>query len=123
MKGTEITPHELRQAEQMVRAAVQCAGGVDSKQTVVISMSPRIAWLFADHLQQYDPDMPAPAMCKILGPLVGDMMMNAKLQRLDTFLLRFDDLADRIGPTAMQLLMALDQAERLAKTLGKTGET
>lgn len=123
MKGTEITPHELRQAEQMVRAAVQCAGGVDSKQTVVISMSPRIAWLFADHLQQYDPDMPAPAMCKILGPLVGDMMMNAKLQRLDTSLLVSAEISNRLGPLLMQLLMTLDQAERFAKQLGKTGET
>ncbi len=104
-----ITPHELRQAEKMVREAVQCAGGRDSNQNVTISMSPRLAWLFADHLQQYDPDMPAPAICKVLGPLVGDIMMNAKLHHLD-------EIADKLGPIAMQLLMALDQAERNAKS-------
>jgi hypothetical protein len=61
--------------------------------------------LFYEWLQSTDPDMPAPAICKALGPLVGDDMMNTKLHRLD-------QLADTLGPLTVRLAMAAEQLEQ-----------
>lgn len=48
-----------------------------------LRISKRAAQCFVDYPEQHDPDMPPPAICKALGPLVGDTILNAKLHRLD----------------------------------------
>ena len=62
----------------------------------VMHMDTRIAQLFIDFLYDFDPDMPPRPICKILGPLVGDIMMNEKLNRLD-------EIADKLGPALILL--------------------
>ena len=44
----------------------------------------------------------------MLGTVVGNEMMNAKLQRLD-------ELADKLGPTALLLVGLAPQLERLVE--------
>jgi hypothetical protein len=60
--------------------------------------------LFYEWLQSTDPDMPPAPICKALGPLVGDVMMNDKLQRLDA-------LADTLGPLVIRLGMIVENAD------------
>jgi hypothetical protein len=52
--------------------------------------------LFIDFLRDFDPDMPPRPVCKALGPLLGDTLMNAKLRRLDA-------IADKLGPLLIDL--------------------
>lgn len=64
--------------------------------TVSMRMDVKMAQAFKDFLQHMDPDMPPAPICKALGPLVGDYMMNTKLQRLD-------EIADKLGPAVILL--------------------
>lgn len=76
----------------------------DAKEfTLTISREQAVLWL--DYLETMDPDMPRRPIMKALGPLVGDYMMNDKLNRLN-------DLADKIGPAVMRLTMLAEQIER-----------
>jgi hypothetical protein len=71
----------------------------------IVNIDVKVAHLFVDFLRDWDPDMPPRPICKILGPLVGDTMMNAKLQRLD-------DLADKLGPIVILLSGMINQLEK-----------
>lgn len=73
--------------------------------TVSVRLNVDTARLFKDFLYDFDPDMPPRPIMKALGPLVGDIMMNDKLHRLD-------DLADKLGPLVMLLTTAVAQQER-----------
>jgi hypothetical protein len=64
--------------------------------SVTVTMKIPMAGAFKDFLQHLDPDMPSAPMCRALGPLVGDHLMNRKLERLD-------DLADKLGVAATML--------------------
>lgn len=68
---------------------------------IKVTMIPEIASLFVDFLHDFDPDMPPRPVCRALGPLLGDVMMNSKLDRLDA-------VTDRLG-----VLMVL--LERMGK--------
>jgi hypothetical protein len=63
---------------------------------VLVTMDQTMAELFIDFLRDFDPDMPPRPVCKALGPLLGDTLMNAKLQRLDA-------IADKLGPLLIDL--------------------
>jgi hypothetical protein len=76
----------------------------DAKEfTLTISRKQAILWL--DYLETMDPDMPRRPVMKALGPLVGEYMMNDKLQRLN-------DIADKLGPAIIRLTMLTEQLER-----------
>lgn len=86
------TPGDIKYVISQVREAIKAS----TDQTVTLTMQADHARLFVDFLCDFDPDMPPRAICKILGPLVGDHMMNAKLQRLD-------EIADKLGPAVLLL--------------------
>jgi hypothetical protein len=64
--------------------------------TISMKMDVRMAQAFRDFLEHLDPDMPSAPMCRALGSLVGDYVMNRKLERLD-------ELADKLGVAALLL--------------------
>lgn len=78
------------------------ADGETKEFTLTISRKQAILWL--DFLESMDPDMPRRPVMKALGPLVGEYMMNDKLQRLN-------DLADKLGPAVVQLSMIAERLE------------
>lgn len=99
------------QLEEAIKASTD--GTID-----VFSMSTNLAELFIEFLQRFDPDMPKAyrklmpePLMPMLGPIVGDDMMNAKLGRLD-------DLASQLGTALMLLGMTTTQLERVAKRQG-----
>jgi hypothetical protein len=69
---------------------------------VSMQMDVRMAEAFKDFLQHMDPDMPPGPLCKALGPIVGDYVMNLKLARLD-------ELADKLGVAALLLSSEADR--------------
>lgn len=98
-----LTRSEIKLFEQQVNDAITAGDG----QTIVLQMTEHLAKLFVEFLYDFDPDTPPRPLMKALGPLVGDMMMNAKLQRLD-------EIADKLGPMIMLLMMTANQLERIA---------
>lgn len=75
------------------------------RKAFTLNISRTTAEMILDHFQSMDPDMPPRPVCKILGPLVGDVMMNEKLNRLD-------DLANSLGPNVIRLAMIIDRLEK-----------
>lgn len=75
------------------------------RQEFVLKTSRSMLVAILDFFQHMDPDMPSAPICKLLGPLVGDVVMNRKLQRLD-------EIADSIGPQVARLAFIADQMER-----------
>lgn len=94
---------DIHAAKRTMRAAIDASPDLDARMT--IEMSGRVARLFAEFLHDLDPDMPPRPIAKALGPLVGDVMMNAKLQRLD-------ELANKLGPLSIRLLHLVNDMER-----------
>jgi len=102
------TPADIKLALHQLREKLK----VTPLQVVTVDMDRTTAELFVDFLINIDPDMarawrqllPQP-WCKVLGPIVGDQMMNVKLQRLD-------DLADKLGPLVLLLGGMINQLER-----------
>jgi hypothetical protein len=82
----------IKLAQQRILAKLKA----DPNALVKVTMRPATARLFVEFLHDFDPDMPPRPICKALGPLVGDVVMNTKLARLD-------DITDRLG-TLMMLM-------------------
>lgn len=76
-----------------------------AKQEFTLTVGRPLLGALLDFLQHLDPDMPPAAICKALGPIVGDVVMNAKLHRLD-------EIANSLGPQVIRLAMIADQLER-----------
>lgn len=92
------------QLAETIFAVKRLLANEDAKEfDLKITREQAVLWL--DYLESLDPDMPRRPIMKALGPLVGDMMMNDKLNRLN-------DLADRIGPAVLRLTMLADRLER-----------
>ncbi len=72
-----------------------------------LTMTRQMLEAVLEYLYTLDPDMPPRPICKALGPLVGDIMMNTKLNRID-------ELTDVLGPIVIRLGMIADQMERHA---------
>ena len=68
--------------------------------------------LFFEFLYDFDPDLPPKPICKAMGPLVGDFMMNDKLNRVDRMTCELSDVVDRLGASTMNLIMLLQDLER-----------
>lgn len=99
-----MTHAELYESIALVKLVLR--GNPDQKEfTLTIPRPLALAWL--DFLQHMDPDMPPAPICKALGPLVGDVVMNTKLRRID-------DIANSLGPIVWRLVMIVDQLERRA---------
>lgn len=87
-----IADPDIRAAQQRIIAKLRA----NPDQPIKVTLRPETARLFVDFLQDFDPDMPPRAICKALGPLVGDVVMNAKLNRLDA-------ITDRLGVLMMMM--------------------
>lgn len=98
--------HDIDNGIRLMNAAIEASPDLDTR--VTVEMSGRLARLFIDFLHDLDPDMPPRPIMKILGPLVGDHMMNEKLNRLDR-------IAEDLGPTVIKLGMIVDHLERRTK--------
>jgi hypothetical protein len=96
-------PHDIRLAQRIVQAALDVTPDLRARLTIEISAA--IGFLFLDFLDSLDPDMPKRPIMKILGPLVGDSMMNDKLNRLN-------EIADKLGPSLVYLNLMIGQLER-----------
>ncbi len=92
------TPADVKLTIHQFKEAIKASTDGTIK---VLHMDVKIAQLFIDFLYDWDPDMPPRPICKILGPLVGDHMMNEKLNRLD-------DIADKLGPMMIMLECHVD---------------
>src|SRR5215831_14048779 len=57
--------------------------------------------LFFEFLYDFDPDLPPKPICRAMGPLVGDFMMNDKLNRVDRMTCELSDVVDRLGASTM----------------------
>lgn len=100
-RGRIVTKGDLRLVIHQLHEAIrQSTDG-----TIELTMDAIHARLFVEFLHDFDPDMPPRPICKILGPLVGDHMMNEKLNRLD-------GIADKLGPMVMLLSGMVSQMER-----------
>jgi hypothetical protein len=100
-----VTPADIIEFVHHLNEVIKTAGA-DGE--IRFTMHVNMARAFRDYLLHHDPDMPPPPLCKALGPLVGDYVMNAKLHRLDA-------LADKLGPTAILLVGLATQLERLVE--------
>lgn len=87
-----IADPDIRRAQQEIIARLRA----NPDKPIKVTMRPETARLFVDFLQDFDPDMPPRAVCKALGPLVGDVVMNAKLNHLS-------DIIDRLGVIMMMM--------------------
>jgi|SRR6185437_5691206 len=100
-RGRIVTKGDLRLVIHQLHEAIrQSTDG-----TIELTMDAIHVRLFVEFLHDFDPDMPPRPICKILGPLVGDHMMNEKLNRLD-------GIADKLGPMVMLLSGMVSQMER-----------
>jgi hypothetical protein len=91
-RGRHVSAADIRLVIRQVKEAVR----LSTDETIDLTMDAVHAQLFIDFLYDWDPDMPPRPICKILGPLVGDIMMNDKLNRLD-------EIADKLGPMMIVL--------------------
>lgn len=91
-RGRHVSPADIHLVVRQIKEALK----VSPDGTIDVTMGYGVAQLFIDFLYDWDPDMPPRPICKILGPLVGDTMMNEKLNRLD-------ELADKLGPIVLLL--------------------
>jgi len=89
-----LSSKHVREIDSAIRT-MQHARSIGGR--VTVEMSENTAILFLDFLRSLDPDMPPPPVCKALGPLVGDVMMNAKLARVDAVISELNGLVDRLG--------------------------
>lgn len=96
-----MTDADLSAIIQMLRGAL----GDAAKNEFVLTVTRPTLEMMLDFFTHLDPDMPSAALCKALGPLVGDVVMNRKLQRLN-------DIADVLGPNVLRLAMIVDQLDR-----------
>jgi hypothetical protein len=105
-----VTPADIKVYVHQLNEVIKTAGA-DGE--IKFTMHVNMARAFRDYLLHHDPDMPPPPLCKALGPLVGDVVMNKKLRRLD-------QLADKLGPTAILLVGLATQLVRLVERRGRT---
>ncbi|CAN7383107.1 hypothetical protein LJR220_003407 [Bradyrhizobium sp. LjRoot220] len=96
-----MSPADIKLCVHELKEAIKAS----TDGTITINMGTQHAKMFIDFLQHMDPDMPPAPLCKALGPLLGDHLLNAKLGRLD-------DIADKLGPLVMLLSTAIAQQER-----------
>lgn len=111
-----MTPADIKLAIHQLEEAIKTSSDGTIK---VVDMGVGTAQLFIEFLQRFDPDMPKAwrrlmpePLLPMLGPIVGDEMMNAKLARLD-------DLADKLGTALMLLGMTAGQIETVVRQKGQ----
>lgn len=97
-----ISDPTIELARQRIKAKLRS----NPDKPIHLVLRPETARLFLDFLHDFDPDMPPRPVCKALGPLVGDVMMNSKLDRLDA-------VTDRLGVimTMMEMITIGKQKE------------
>lgn len=98
-----MTEADLAYTIAMFRGAL--AANPEKQDFTLIVTRPMVE-IILDVVVGMDPDMPPRPICKILGPLTGDIMMNAKLNRLD-------EIANSLGPNVIRLAMIADQLEKI----------
>lgn len=107
-----MTPADIKLYVHELEAAI---AGNSNGIIKIMELDVKLAVLFVDFLKNLDPDMariwrqalPQPLL-PLLGPIVGEEMINTKLRRLD-------DLAEQLGTAALLLATTVTQMDTIAR--------